>query len=390
MWHELYLAWRYLVHNRARTLILVACLGLAGTLPVALQRLLVEGEHWLTARAVATPFLVGAHGSAVDLTLNALYFNGAAMPFVTMGETDRIAATGWADPLPIHVRYRVRGLPLVGVTLDYFEFRGLIPERGSLPTLLGDCVLGAEAAARLGLVPGDRLSTAPDNPFDLAGAYPLRLKVTGVLGETRTPDDQAVFVDLATAWVIEGLGHGHTQPARFGARADTAFGVLPKGAETVAFTEITPDNLASFHFHGDPATYPISAVIAVPHDRKSATLLQGRYLEPGSKTQIVPPVEVTRSLLGKIFRIGELFHGVLILVGAATLLVIALVFALSWRLRQREIETIHLIGCGRWTVVRLVAAEILLIGLAAGSLGLALLAAASTCAAGIVRYFMMA
>ena len=35
------------------------------------------------------------------------------------------------------------------------------------------------------------------------------MPVVGILGPTRTADDQAVFVDLKTAWVIQGLGHGH-------------------------------------------------------------------------------------------------------------------------------------------------------------------------------------
>jgi putative ABC transport system permease protein len=390
MRHDFYLAWQYLRHNKTRSLILVACLGLTGALPAALHRLLNEGEHWMTARAAATPLLVGARGSAVDLVLNALYFTEAAAPLITMAEADRIAATGWADPLPVYARYHVHGLPVVGVTLDYFDFRKLAAASGDLPALLGDCVLGAEAAERLGLKPGDGLPTAPDNPFDLAGAYPLRLKVSGVLAKTHGPDDRAIFVDLRTAWVMEGLGHGHAEPARPAARPDAAFGALPATAETVTYTEITPDNLASFHFHGDPATYPVSAVIALPHDRKSAALLRGRYPAGAGNTQIVPPLETTRGLLRNIFRLSDLFDGVLLLVGTATLGVVGLVFALSLRLRQREIETIHLLGGGRWTVIRLVLAEILLIGSAAGLVACGGLEAVSAFAPEFVRRFVIA
>lgn len=390
MRHDFYLAWQYLRHNKTRTFILIACLGLIGALPYALHRLLDEGERWMTARAAATPLLVGARGSAVDLVLNTLYFTEAAAPPIAMAEAERIAGTGWADPLPVYARFRVHGLPVVGVSLDYFDFRRLAAAAGDLPAILGDCALGAEAAEQLGLVPGDGLPTAPDNPFDLAGAYPLKLKVAGVLAKTHTPDDRAIFVDLQTAWVIEGLGHGHAEQAPATANPDAALGAIPVGAETVAYTEITPENLSSFHFHGDPATYPISAVIALPHDRKSAALLRGRYLEDSSKTQIVLPLDTTRGLLQNIFRLSELFDGVLLLVGTATLLVVGLVFALSLRLRQREIETIHLLGCSRWTVVRLVLAEILLIGAAAGLVAFVLLQAMSAFAPEFVRRFVIA
>ena len=48
------------------------------------------------------------------------------------------------------------------------------------------------------------------------------------------------------------------------------------------------------------------------------------------------------------------------------ILAIILVFALSIRLRQREIQTIFKLGCSRLTIVRLVAAEILIIVMASG------------------------
>ena len=392
MHHDFYLAWRYLIHHRTRTLILIACLSLLAILPVALHLMLAEGEMHMTARAQSTPLLLGAKGSAVDLTLNALYFTTATPPRITMAESDKIGQTGWADPLPIYVRFRIQGHPLVGVTLDYFDFRHLVPVQGSMLAMLGECVLGADAADNMGLKPGDSLPTTPDNLFDLSGGYPLKLHVAGVLAKSHTPDDQAVFIDLQTAWVIEGLGHGHavqspiTSASGFG-QADTTR--LAQQAKLLTYTEITPENLDTFHFHGDPSTYPISTVIALPHDRKSSTLLKGRYVDDEESVQLVEPWETTHSLLENIFRVGVLFDAVLLLVGGATLLALGLVFALSLRLRQREIQTIFLLGCSRTKVLRLVAAEILLIGFASAIVCLILAVPIQYYVGDLVRYFIM-
>ncbi|NIR24733.1 MAG: hypothetical protein GWN78_16220, partial [Gammaproteobacteria bacterium] len=43
-------------------------------------------------------------------------------------------------------------------------------------------------------------------------------------------------------------------------------------ARLVEYNEITDQNISSFHFHGAAGEYPLSAVIAVPHDVKSGTL----------------------------------------------------------------------------------------------------------------------
>ena len=394
MQHDFYLAWRYLSHHRTRTLILITCLSLLAILPAALHWMLAEGEMHMTARAKSTPLLLGAKGSAVDLTLSALYFTTTTPPRITMAESDKIGQTGWADPLPIYVRFRVRGHPLVGVTLDYFDFRHLVPARGAMLAMLGECVLGADAADNMGLKPGDSLPTTPDNLFDLSGVYPLKLHVAGVLAKSHTPDDQAVFIDLQTAWVIEGLGHGHVVQNPMPLASASGFGQadaisLAQQAKLLTYTEITPENLDTFHFHGDPSTYPISAVIALPHDRRSSTLLKGRYVDNEEPVQLVQPWETTHGLLENIFRVGVLFDAVLLLVGGATLLALGLVFALSLRLRQREIQTIFLMGCSKTKVLSLVVAEILLIGLASAIVCLILAVPIQHYAGDLFRYFVM-
>ena len=49
----------------------------------------------------------------------------------------------------------------------------------------------------------------PLNVFDLSGTYPLKMRVVGVLEKSGSADDDAVFVDLHTEWIISGIGHGH-------------------------------------------------------------------------------------------------------------------------------------------------------------------------------------
>jgi putative ABC transport system permease protein len=260
---------------------------------------------------------------------------------------------------------------VVGTSFDYFDFRRLEIANGQPLTMLGDCVLGAKVAVRLGLAPGDSLVTSPENLFDLAGVYPLKMKVVGVLGSNHSADDLAIFVDLKTSWIIQGLGHGHEDVTR--TRDSSVIlkrtdGNVSANAKLFHYTEITEDNLEGFHFHGDTSIYPVTAVIAVPHDEKSGTLLRGRYLDKEETQQIVEPAEVIDGLLQNIFRIRNVLDSVIALVGLATLLAIVLVFSLSLRLRQREIQTIFKLGCRKAMIGRMMLAEIAIIILVSGVL----------------------
>ncbi len=364
MIESLYIAWKYISYNRIKTVVLIACITLISFLPFSLQLLLDESERQLMSRAVDTPLMVGAKGSALDLVMNTLYFGDDVPELISMTASNRIAETDLSLPIPMYVRFKARGYPLVGTTLDYFEFRGLKIDQGRQLAVLGDSVLGATVAKTLALKPGDSLISSPESLFDLAGIYPLKMKVAGVLKKSHTSDDLAVFVDLKTTWVIQGLGHGHEDITKL---KDPTL-ILKRTESNVAataklyhYTEITEKNMAEFHFHGDLSAYPISAVIAVPYDTKSGTILRGKYLSKQETEQIVKPNEVIERLLQNIFRIKNLLDAVIAVVALATILAIILVFALSIRLRQREIQTVFKIGCSRMTIAKLIGAEISII-----------------------------
>ena len=55
---SLYIAWRYVVFNRWKTLTLVGSITIIASLPLGLEMLLTESEHQLMSRATVTPIVV--------------------------------------------------------------------------------------------------------------------------------------------------------------------------------------------------------------------------------------------------------------------------------------------------------------------------------------------
>jgi len=350
--------------NKIKTTTLISCITLIAFLPLALQLLLDESEQQLMSRAASTPLIVGTKGSALDLVMNTLYFVDEVPELMTMADVDRIEDSNIALPIPIHAKFQARGYPIVGTTMDYFDFRDLEIADGRSLAIVGEAVLGATVANELRLKPGDFLVSSPENPFDLAGVYPLKMPIVGIMAKSHSSDDLAVFVDLKTTWIIEGLGHGHqdllkNQDASL--LLDRTKKAITANAKLRLYTEISEINLDSFHFHGDRSQYRLTGSIAVPTDPKSGTLLRGRYVSQDTLIQIVQPAEVIDGLLQNIFQIKNVIDAIIVLVGIATMLAIILVFALSLRLRQREMDTVFKLGCRRMTIARLMAAEIVII-----------------------------
>ena len=380
--NAVWLAARSLWWYRGRTITIVLCLAVTLWAPLTVRLLVRQFQADILDRARSTPLIIGTKGSRIDLVLHGLYFEAIPPEFTTMREATYVRESGFAQAIPLHIRFRTqsagatRGAPIVGTSLEYFEFRRLTIQHGQPLTRLGDCILGAGFAAQAGLSPGDSLLSAPRNAFNLAGDYPLKMQVAGVFYRTHTPDDDAVFVDLKTAWIIEGIGHGHQKLTFESAdqllKSNSA-GTLTANASVLPYMEVTDENEAAFHFHGDEEDYPVSEIIALPKDRQAQTMLLGRYASVRQSNALcMKPGDVVDDLLSMVFRIEQLFRIAAVVSTVVTLLLLGLVVFLSVRLREPEMTTMQRIGSARGTTALLIGTEMLLllvtaIGLSVGT-----------------------
>ena len=384
--NALFLALSYLRFHWARSVVLVLVTALILSVPIISQVLLNGSQAALTDRAEKTPLILGSRGSQLDLIMNALYFSDDRAAPVTMAETETIWDSGLGLPIPLNTAFETNGARIVGTSLEYFDFRELDVAEGRQIALLGETVIGADVAARLGLGVGDTVVSAPQNLFDLDGVYPLELNIVGVFAPTGTADDEAVFVDIKTSWVIAGIGHGHDGVLAAGATS----GDIVASASLVEFNRITQENIDSFHFHGDPSGYPVSAIVLVPQDARSATILRGRYLGPENPVQMIVPREVIGELVDRIFRIKTLLDAVTLIVGGAALAAVALAVFLTYRLRAREMQTAFKIGARRSMILRLLAAETVIILCISGVIALGITLAVQSSGSAIVAWLLAA
>ena len=358
-----YLAWRYLLWHRWKAAILVAAVSLVLYLPLGLQLLVEQTARDMNARADATPLVLGARGSPLELVLNALYFSDEQPPTLSYAVVAELRDSGLVDPVPLYVRYYSQQVPIVGTSLDYFGFRQLQLASGRQLATLGEAVLGYRAAADLGVGVGDFVVSSPQSVFDIAGVYPLKMPVVGILAASYSPDDEAIFVDLKTAWIIEGIGHGHqelTRPEAASAVLKTEDDRIVANASLLQYNEITAANIDSFHFHGNDAELPLTAVLPVPRSDKARVLIQGRYQQHES-LQLLEPRAIIDQLLATVFAVQRYVLVAMGLVALATTAVVLLVFLLSWRARRPEQDTLHLLGGSQAAVLSLMLSEVIMV-----------------------------
>ena len=369
----LWLAWRSV---RARPLVgalLTLCVCVACALPLAASALLERFDTALRARASDTRIVVGPEVSRFDLVFAALYFRDSdiePLPARTLQDAERPGLT----VIPVYLASCARGRPLVGVDDRYYAHRGLRARTGELPFLLGEAALGATAARDLDLAIDDTLVTDPPEGLDLASPTPIELTITSILAPTGTPDDEAIFTTLPSAWLAAGRLHGHADPEAY----DDPTTVIGRTGDHTALSgavrthqRIDDDTRADFHFHGDPDTLPLTALILAPATDKDETIALARLdALPGVRALRAP--DVVNELLATVLRIKAAFDVIALLFAATTTALLVLVFWLSAQLRADETRTIRDIGAARWTPALLFASEGAIILVLGASAGLAL------------------
>jgi putative ABC transport system permease protein len=355
-----FLAGRSLVASPGRAVVLALGLAVALFLPAFTRSSAAVVERALLARARSSPILVGAKGSPFDLVQASLYFRGGAGTTIPYAERERLAGYGVAVPLV--VRHSAFGVPVVGTSPEYFERRGIAVAAGRRPALLGEVMAGADAARRLELAPGSTVRSDLANLYDLAGAYPTLLEVVGVAAATGTPDDEVLFADVRTTWLLDGRLHGHEA-----VRADEALDPRDAEAENLEasaavflFQRITDDNRDTFHLHGEAGAAPVSAILVFPTDARRHDQLLGDYALEES-LQAVRPLEVVRSVLGIVLRVSAALDAYFAAVAVSTVAFAALVVLLSLRLRAPELELMRRIGASRGAAAAVVGAELCIV-----------------------------
>lgn len=366
-WH----AWRH----RGRSFLLVGCVAIALLVPLLSRSLAARFESAQRERAAMAPLVVGAKGGRFDLVLASLYFRPAPLDPVPFSMFERLADDPLATAVPIHARFTASGDPIVATDIGYFQ-RSAVPlplSKGRLFARMGEAVVGSAAAARHGLTPGASIFSDVTETYDITKPPSLKLDVVGVLAPTGTSDDEALFVDLETAWLLEGFAHGHDdaqqveRPDLVIARKD---GQVALSEALRTYQEVTEANAPSFHIHGSRDDFPLTAVLLYPKDARAATILTAR-LNARDDVQAIEPSAVVDELIAFVVRLRLVFDAISIVLAISTAALIALIAMLGYRLRADELRTLADMGASRSAAAVLVGGELLCLVLLGVALAIA-------------------
>ena len=360
-------ALKYLRYYWFRHGLLILALVLLVALPIGVQLIMNWSQEEFLKRAEASSVLIGARGQEADLVLNSLYFIPKEIQSLPYAALDEIDAYQSGYGIPLATGFSSNSFPIVGTNIDYFNYREIELAQGHYFSFIGDCVVGSRVAYDLDLQVGDTLSSSPANYFDFAGTYPLKMIITGILENKNSPDDQALFVDIKTHWVLMGIGHGHqdldevSDPTVFISEEESI-----ANAKLRMNAQVDETNREEFHFHGDMGGFPMTSVLFVPNSLKDEIIFQGKLEEEKKDLDIIVPRQMVSQLLTRIFKIGNLLKSTIYIISIVCILLFALFVQFILQSRKGEFQTLYELGNSKTDIVKQVVFEYLMLLIIAG------------------------
>jgi putative ABC transport system permease protein len=320
------LAWKWWWRHAGMVVALSVALCLAMLMPLGLLLVGWLLEKDLIKQGASVPVLLHSRGSELEATLRYIFYQGYTRSTLNYGQYAEMKNKMNGEVIPIYDPVSAQGFQVVGTIVDFFDIKKLKVGEGKMMKRLGDCVVGVEVARRLKLKVNDGLITDSSQVFAVAGQYPLKMRVTGILEKSQGPEDRLVFCSLSTCWLIDGIAHGHQKTSEIeeGQKRIVAGGGVQLYGGVKMFQEVTEENQNSFHFHGEENSFPISAMLIWPQDSKEEALCGSVINQHGSLQQWTRPIDEVKKLLMVFEKYKKIFLIIFIVLSLAVLMMVCL------------------------------------------------------------------
>lgn len=339
-------AWLAIQYVTARPLLnSLTTLSIAAGIAIVVATSAITTAARQSARDAAGGYqlLVSAKGSPVQAVLSTLFFAEAPTGNIPFEVYERLRQDpGVAIAVPFSFGDNYRGSFIVATTSDYPNLievsTGQAPQMQSgsrWPAAAFEVIAGAAAARSTGLKLGDKFTAAHgfvELPEDLARPHDEHAyTVVGVLGQTNSPTDRAIFTTLETAWLVHDLQHGAPPALRSEDEAVRQEHAAHKTAEITAL-------LVHAKSYGDIA-------------RLSAQLSRR------GDVQAIFPGRVATQLLSYLQRGQDVVTAMAWLAAGIAIFAITVSLLAAAIERRRQIATLRAIGASRSVVFGVLAFE---------------------------------
>lgn len=353
----LHLARKSLANRLLTTSLTALSIAFSVALLVGVENVRTGMRESFSNTVSGTDLIVGSRGGTIQLMLYAVFGMGSPVANIsheTWKSWDEHPAVSWTIPYALGDSHQ--GFRVIGTNESFYEhykYRGgqaIALAEGRQAEGVFDVVLGAQVAERLGYELGDRIAvTHGMSAVGFMNHDDMPFEVVGILDQTFTPVDRAIYVTLEGITAIH-IGWETGAPPMPGEE------VSPE--EILAMDEVPVSQITSFFLGAESRAYTLQL------QRDIST----SEVEP--LTAVIPGVALSEMWRG----IGYAEDGLMVISGFVVLVgLLGMLVSIYTSLdaRRREMAILRALGAGPRRILSLLVLEAGLLSTIGALLGVA-------------------
>ncbi len=264
--------------------------------------------------------IIGPAGSSTQLAMNTMFFTDQPLGTIPFDVYEQLRDSPFTNSVvPFTMGDSFNGSKIVGTTADYLTDKEL--SKGVMFSDTFDAVIGSAVASRYGLDIGDDMITSHGLMSAGAKHDANPLKVVGILKETHTAYDNAVFTHYESVWALHEHGEEHDE-----------------GEE------------AEVHEHEHEGS--VCAVLVKSKSAADYFKLEQAYASDSSLL-FINPSTVLREVLSNVDLSSKIVYALCAVILIMNIFVITVITLLNMYDAKKEIALMRLIGIGMGRIQRL-------------------------------------
>lgn len=383
------IAWKSVIQRKlaAALTALSVALGVMSMVVVLIVSDAIDGAF--NQRSIAYDLIVGAKGSDLQLVMSSVYRIQppiANLPYMYLDQLKADPRITTAIPLAFgdFTKPEHGSFPIVGTTNEYFlheytpgkKFQVADQPGTRQMEKLYDAVVGSRVAQQNNWKVGDQFSIVHGSA-DSEEVHDEMFTIVAVLGQTGTPNDRSVFLNLEAVYILEGHQKPIIEVERrlrdfYGndqKKLLEALGQLDQLRAKRAHGEAIGDPTLGHGIDTPKAMKEVTAVFVTMRSAFNAISFQAE-LKNGSKAMAVNPIRPIQRLMTNVVgnaRTGLVFLTGMIIVVSGISIFVSIYNSMSDR--RREIGIMRALGARRSNIFAIILAESSLLCVGGGVIG---------------------
>lgn len=199
-----------ILSKKLRNFLTIFSILISVMLIICVQNLTTQLKSNVIENAGTYDVLVGANGSATQLVLSSMFYYDVPIGNINISYYENLQKDSRVvKVVPIGMGDNYNGYKIIGTSEQFFDEEYELKE-GRLFEEEGEVVIGSTVARATGLKIGSTF--AGMHGLTEEGGHEhgdFKYTVVGILAQTRTPSDTAIYTDIHSVWAVHGLEHDH-------------------------------------------------------------------------------------------------------------------------------------------------------------------------------------